>query len=148
MLVHIDDSQSHFEGYKSLLSEFGDTSKYSFMEHKLHVNKALASDKHTYLFMKDDKVVGTVTVIFDWKIFHTAFCVHIEDVVVAKSSRGKGFGKGMIQELIQRLRDLGTVYKIILNCNKSNSFFYSALGFSENEFEMRLDLDCESRLVM
>ena len=141
MLVKLDNSPYHYECYKELLSEFGDTSHYTYAEHQNYVYRSENwYGKTVYLLIKNETVVGTCCIILDYKIFHDAFAIHLEDVVIHKDSRGKGLGQEMVREVIEKIKEYGNCYKIILDCNESNVEFYTAVGFSRHEVEMRLDL--------
>jgi glucosamine-phosphate N-acetyltransferase len=63
----------------------------------------------------------------------------IEDVVVLPEYRGSGFGKMIIDALIERARERGC-YKVILNCSDANVKFYEKCGFIRKENQMRIDL--------
>ena len=64
----------------------------------------------------------------------------IEDVEVLEEHRGKGFGKKVILELIEKAKELGC-YKVILDCSDHNISFYSLLGFELWQNSMRLDIE-------
>jgi glucosamine-phosphate N-acetyltransferase len=63
----------------------------------------------------------------------------IEDVVVLPEYRGSGFGKMIIDALIEKARERGA-YKVILNCSDDNIPFYEKCGFTRKENQMRIDL--------
>ena len=59
----------------------------------------------------------------------------IEDVVVKESQRGKGIGKLLVNNLIEKAKK-NNCDKIILSSSEKNLKFYQKLGFQKNEFEM------------
>ncbi len=59
----------------------------------------------------------------------------IEDVVVKENQRGKGIGKLMVKNLIEKAKK-NNCDKIILSSSEKNLKFYEKLGFQKNEFEM------------
>ena len=59
----------------------------------------------------------------------------IEDVVVKENQRGKGIGKLLVNNLIEKAKK-NNCDKIILSSSKKNLKFYQKLGFQKNEFEM------------
>ena len=63
----------------------------------------------------------------------------IEDVVVLPEYRGSGFGKMIIDALIDKAKERGC-YKVILNCSEKNVPFYVKCGFTKKENQMRIDL--------
>ena len=59
----------------------------------------------------------------------------IEDVVVKENQRGKGIGKLLLNNLIEKAKK-NNCDKIILSSSEKNLKFYQKLGFQKNEFEM------------
>ena len=59
----------------------------------------------------------------------------IEDVVVKENQRGKGIGKLLVNNLIEKAKK-NNCDKIILSSSEKNLKFYKKLGFKKNEFEM------------
>ena len=59
----------------------------------------------------------------------------IEDVVVKENQRGKGIGKLLVNNLIEKAKK-NNCDKIILSSSEINLKFYQKLGFQKNEFEM------------
>ena len=59
----------------------------------------------------------------------------IEDVVVKENQRGKGIGKLLVKNLIEKAKK-NNCDKIILSSSEKNLKFYEKLGFHKNEFEM------------
>lgn len=59
----------------------------------------------------------------------------IEDVVVKENQRGKGIGKLLVNNLIEKAKK-NNCDKIILSSSEKNLKFYEKLGFKKNEFEM------------
>ena len=59
----------------------------------------------------------------------------IEDVVVKENQRGKGIGKLLVSNLIEKAKK-NNCDKIILSSSEKNLKFYQKLGFQKNEFEM------------
>ena len=59
----------------------------------------------------------------------------IEDVVVKENQRGKGIGKLLVKNLIEKAKK-NNCDKIILSSSEKNLNFYKKLGFQKNEFEM------------
>ena len=62
----------------------------------------------------------------------------IEDVVVKENQRGKGIGKLLVNNLIEKAKK-NNCDKIILSSSEKNLKFYQKLGFQKNEFEMILE---------
>lgn len=84
----------------------------------------------------DNQIIATGTVIIENKIIHGLNRVaHIEDIVVDSNFRSHGYGKDIINKLIN-ISDNLNCYKIILDCNEKNLLFYNKLGFKQKEIQM------------
>ena len=64
-------------------------------------------------------------------------CGHIEDVVISENCRGKGFGKKLINFLVEKGNEEGC-YKIILCSSLKNSNFYRKCDFKIKNCNMSL----------
>ena len=96
---------------------------------------------HIYVLENEkDQLVAMGTLIIESKLIHGGSKVaHIEDVVVDKNQRGKGYGKILIDHLIKKAEKFNC-YKIILNCQEKNIEFYEKTGFQQKNVEMSLYL--------
>jgi glucosamine-phosphate N-acetyltransferase len=80
--------------------------------------------KNIYLVYNENKLIGTVSLIIEQKIIHNYGKVGIiEDVVIDKSYQKKGFGKYVINQMINKSKQYNC-YKVILNCKKEFIPFY------------------------
>lgn len=83
-----------------------------------------------------NNIIGSGTLLIENKIIHNMSKVaHIEDIVIDKSFREKGYGKMIIDYLINEANKLN-VYKIILNCSEENVLFYKKCNFIKKGVEM------------
>ena len=64
---------------------------------------------------------------------------HIEDIIIDKNHRGKGYGKILLNKIIEKSKKYGC-YKIILYCEEKNVGFYEKNGFQQKNVEMSLYL--------
>ena len=91
------------------------------------------SNNHIVKIIKDEeskKIVGTITILIESKVIHNFGKVgHIEDVVVDKNHRGKGYASKLIQHAIT-IAKLYNCYKCILNCSDEVVPVYQKNGFS------------------
>lgn len=137
-------NEQDYYSYISLMSEFGDMSNFSLTEYLEFIKFNNSCCKLVLFYEEEGKVVGTLTLIFDYKPFHKAFAVHVEDVVVSKEHRGRGIGKKMVSYIVNKMNSFEyngiKSYKLILTCKESNVGFYESCGFSRNEIEMRLNV--------
>lgn len=91
-----------------------------------------------YVLLKEDKIVGTGKLLLEYKFNNNLTkCGHIEDIVVSKDYRGMGFGKYILNYLIEK-GNFHKCYKIILGCSDNNLNFYKKCGFKKKGNEMSI----------
>ena len=83
--------------------------------------------------MEEGNVLGYASIHYIKKITRKSGV--IEDVVVKENQRGKGIGKLLVKNLIEKAKK-NNCDKIILSSSEKNLKFYEKLGFQKNEFEM------------
>jgi glucosamine-phosphate N-acetyltransferase len=87
----------------------------------------------------DEKVVGTATLLLEFKFIHSGGIVgHIEDVVVDKKYQGQKIGEKIIRYLLEVAKTKGC-YKTILDCVDNVKPFYEKIGFRYNANALRFD---------
>ena len=100
--------------------------------------RTLPSNQHILVLEEDNVVFGIGTLFLEKKIIHHFGVVgHIEDVVILPSHQGKGYGKILVQHLVQ-LAKQEKCYKCILNCDKENVAFYTKCGFHSKSEQMAI----------
>ena len=101
------------------------------------------NDKNYYLKVceVDGKIAGTATLLVQMDLAHGGKPYgHIENVVTDQAYRGKGIGQLLVENLITEAKNSGC-YKVILDCSRDITGFYSKMGFEERgSVEMRLNL--------
>lgn len=123
--------ENDFESVKYLLSQLtnvGDITKENYISY--YSSNIYNNDNYfIYLMKVNDNIVGMGSIIIEYKIIHNFGKVaHIEDIVIDKKYRGKGYGKMMINHLIKIAKQF-KCYKIILSCSDENKNFYKKNGF-------------------
>jgi glucosamine-phosphate N-acetyltransferase len=63
----------------------------------------------------------------------------IEDVWTHEDYRQKGYGRKLVQELVDFAKTK-KCYKVVLDCNDHNVAFYSKIGFKKWQNSMRIDI--------
>lgn len=102
----------------------------------------LQNNSHTMVLVNSDKIIGIATIIIEQKLIHNYKMVgHIEDVIVHKDYRGNGYGKILINNLVNFAKTTYPhIYKIILDCNSDNIGFYKKCGFEQKNKQMSIYL--------
>jgi glucosamine-phosphate N-acetyltransferase len=81
-------------------------------------------------------VVCAGTLLIEPKMIHNySKAGHIEDIVVHKDYRRRGFGKQLIEFLTNKAKEEGC-YKVILDCSLENVQFYMRSGYDMKEQQM------------
>ena len=119
------------ENINNLLSQLSD-SVHTISEEELNTLLS-SSQSHLYALEYDEKFIGMVTLCIyqcptGWKAW-------IEDVVVDRNYRGKGYGKLMIEKVIEQCRNRGNV-TLMLTSRPSRvvaNQLYRSLGFETRE---------------
>jgi len=87
-------------------------------------------------------VMGLVTFTTKNTIMHARPSGLIDEMVVARASRGLGIGKQLLQAVIDKCREIGCC-EVEVSAEKSNlrvRRFYKACGFKENAVFLEIDL--------
>jgi glucosamine-phosphate N-acetyltransferase len=125
------------EQYLKLLSELTKVTEISdktFFENivTIHQNGLII------VGLENNVIVASGTIIIEPKIIRGGKSVgHIEDIVVTKSYRGKGYA----QEVLQKLKEYGFsrhCYKIILDCHNDLEPFYEKVEFKQVGIQMAM----------
>lgn len=117
--------------YKALINEFRKT-EFSKNQFKRYVKR-----NFVWVIEEDNKkLIGSGTILFEQKLIHNFGKVaHLEDIIISKEYREKGYGSILINYLIN-VSIKKKCYKIILNCNEKIEKFYMINGFTRNGLEM------------
>ena len=129
--LHLDRKEEIF----ILLSQL--TSAQEFDKERFDkIILGLKDNHNIYLCIKDDKIVGMITLFFEQKLIHNGACVaHIEDLIVDKNSFGQGIGAKLINYCFQQVNS-DKCYKIILDCKDELIPFYKKFGFENKNVQM------------
>lgn len=131
---------SDLEEYVNLLSHLTTIGNSTKEEYKKQLESIIENPNCILIGLKNQEnlLIGCATMWIEPKLIHGCSNVgHIEDVVIHPSYQNKGFGKSIIQYLVQ-IGKVRNCYKIILDCNSSNKVFYEKCGFTNNNLQMSL----------
>ena len=128
-----DVNENDFDIMKKLIGQLSIVSDYSKEQFKNFLDK---NNKKIFIFEMNDNIIGTGSLILESKISHDFKNVaHLEDIVVDKNFRGKGYGKYIINYLINYAKN-NNCYKVILNTDENNLKFYKKCGLKKTNIEM------------
>jgi glucosamine-phosphate N-acetyltransferase len=134
------DAQDRFDEIKELFGQLSDVENLT-QESLLGIMWSLPPNKSIFIKEKDNRIVGTVSLILDRKPIHAPLRVaFLEDLVVLAPYRDMGIGTELVNSVIRFSRAM-RAYKVILSCNDENLGYYKKLGFKEKAHTMRLDLN-------
>jgi glucosamine-phosphate N-acetyltransferase len=94
----------------------------------------------TYVAVDNEKIVGTVRLLFEAKFYHQGrLAAHIEDVAINPNYQGRGIGRMLLKYAIEYCRTRNC-YKIVLSCDDAVTPFYQKQGFIKHENCLRYSL--------
>jgi len=97
---------------------------------------SLPNNHNIYVYLKDNKIVGMITLFIEQKLIHNGAAVaHIEDLVVDNEYQKQGIARELIEHCLSQLQT-NTCYKVILDCKSDLVPFYEKLGFKETNVQM------------
>lgn len=132
---YIDENDFEIVELLELLYDLHFTSKRQF---KRFVKNRLPNH-YIYVLEVQNEIVGLASLYIEPKLARL-FVGHIDDVIVKQSFRGQGYGKKMVNHLIETAKH-ESCYKCVLSCNLSACEFYEQCGFLKNDQEMVLFFD-------
>jgi glucosamine-phosphate N-acetyltransferase len=103
------------------------------MNKETYLNVINNLSNHQYIFVMTDreKPIAMITLFIEQKLIHGGGKVgHIEDLIVDKTHRNKGYATKLIQHAIA-ITKLHQCYKCILNCTDDVKPFYEKNGFTQ-----------------
>lgn len=89
---------------------------------------------HGFVFLVEEQIVAYGAIIIETKI-RGGKLGHIEDIVVNKNFRGSGFGKNVIEYLLD-FAERKKCYKVTLSCKEHNVNFYEKCGLDVSGITM------------
>lgn len=131
--IRLIEHQDFERGYLKLLQQLTEAPKIS----KKKFIEILEANKHCKIIVIEDKIqknqlIGTVKIFFDHKFSRNGKKVgHLEDLVVSKNYRKKGFGS-ILAKIIIDIASKEDCYKLIGNCDEGFEKFYEYNGFKKS----------------
>jgi glucosamine-phosphate N-acetyltransferase len=137
MTLRLLEKNDYNLGYLELLEQLTDVGKIPIEEWNNRYNEIKQNPCiQIWVMVENNTIVSSGTLILEPKFIHNNGTVaHIEDVVVHRDKQGLGFGKKLLDALVDVSKNNGC-YKVILNCSNKNIGFYEKLGFVQKEIQM------------
>ena len=135
-----EDLEKDKNGFLETLKNLSETGELTIEDMKKILEKINMQNGFVYIAKTSDgKIIGTAKLLIEQKFTHGGGRVgHLEDVAVRKGYEGNGIATKIINEIISCAKK-EKCYKLILDCNENNIYFYEKLGFYLYEHSMRLD---------
>lgn len=130
-----------YDDYMKIMYEF---SNYSINKDEVKSNKfkeyidwSKNKNVRIYCVKKNNNLIG-VGSLFILDKLHNNKVGQIEDVIITKDYRQQGYGKYLIQKLVDVAKKEFECYKVVLNCLEKNVGFYEKCDFKNVGYQMRL----------
>jgi len=138
MILRKLEINDYYNGILNLLSQLTICNDISFESfYKQYLN--MGTNYHIYVIEEDSSIVGFGCLYLDYKFYRNCSSVgHIEDIIVDKNYRGKGYAKIIINKLIEIAKN--DCYKVILSCTDEYIHFYGKFGLKNDGNNMILYL--------
>lgn len=129
-------NENDYEQYKKLINDFRETN-FTFKQF-IEILNVIKSNSDIWVIEKDNLLIATGTIIYEYKfIRNICKLAHIEDVCILKDYRGNGYGKILIDFLINEAKT-NKCYKITLYCDDKIEQFYKNSNFEKNGIQMAI----------
>ena len=122
-----------YDQFSKLINIFSKT-YFSFDQFK----DFLENEKNTKIYVLEDNniLLACGTILFEKKFIHNlSLYAHIEDIIVCTKYQKKGYGKLLIQNLINICKER-KCYKILLDCNNNFIPSYEKYRFIPIGYQM------------
>lgn len=107
-----------------------------------YCDEVIKADNFNYYLLSLDSVnIGIGGLQIRKTLYHNCKSIgYIEDIVIDKDFRRRGYGNFLIQEIVKEARKLNC-YKVVLQCNPDKYEFYESCGFVSNTMGCSLYFD-------
>ena len=124
-----------YNEFLNLISQFRDT-HFSQTTFELMLNNMTNVD--IWVIEENNKLLATGSILYEYKFIHNISKVaHIEDICVDKDYRKNGYGKILVNHLIDESKRNGC-YKVTLDCLNELENFYKSCGLEKNGIQMSI----------
>jgi|TARA_R110000824_G_scaffold175084_1_gene353369 glucosamine-phosphate N-acetyltransferase len=112
-------------------------SNITFEKYSSFLNSVLGDNHLIIVGEEKESLVATGTLLVEEKLtYGSARMGHIENILVDPSYRKKGYGRKIVEHLVQIAQDKNC-YKVSLSCTLELESFYDKIGLKKHEISMR-----------
>jgi dTDP-glucose pyrophosphorylase/predicted GNAT family N-acyltransferase len=134
------EESDFFKGYVELMTQLSDTLTISSFEDFKEILDCIRLNSNHHIYVIEDantkRIIANITLIVEKKFIRGGkSAVHIEDVVVDGSYRGKNIGVQMLRYVNTLIYNMDA-YKVILDCKEGLESFYGNSGFTKTAIQM------------
>ena len=105
---------------------------------KYFINNILNKNHKIIIMEVNNSIIGTGTILIEEKLTYGGSKLgHIENVLINKNDRGKGYGEMLVKELLKICKK-EMCYRVDLNCVKELEEFYNKSNFNKNTISMNI----------
>ena len=109
MNIRLIRSDDYHKGFYRLLGQLTQAPEMSYQDFLSRLRLMTVHGIQTYVIEKDDRIVGTASLMIEPKFIRShGFTGHIEDVVVDSGCRGQGLGRILIERLTTEANGVST----------------------------------------
>jgi glucosamine-phosphate N-acetyltransferase len=137
MFLRLLEYKDYFKDFLKVINNFTtNIEKVPYQDFCIWLNEMEKSNNYIYVFEDNNKIIGTIKLVIDYKFNNNLSKVgRIEDFVILEEYRGKGLSKILMEQCKKIVRE-NNCYKLILCCNDNLIKFYEKTGFKRKGNEM------------
>lgn len=129
MILRKLEINDYYLGLTDLLSQLtncGNISFNTFIKQYLR----MGHNYNIYVIEENSKIIGYGNLYIDYKFYRNCKNVgHIEDIIIDKYYRGKGYSEIILNKLLEISKE-NNCYKLLLMCDSEYIDYYKKFGFN------------------
>ena len=132
-MIYRNISRNDFSQFKELIN-----SKFSY-DHFCSFLKNILNENHIIIVLEmNNNIIGSGTILIEEKLTYGGCKMgHLENIIINKKYRGKGYGEKLIKELLRICKE-NKCYRVDLNCNKELEKFYEKNNMNFESISMNI----------
>jgi glucosamine-phosphate N-acetyltransferase len=128
-------NENDYEQYYNLINMFRPTT-FTIDDYLKTLKLIKEHNSDIWVIDLNGVLVGTATILYEYKFIHNISKIaHIEDVCINTNYRGKGYGKKLLNYLINEAKN-NNCYKVTLYCNDELEEFYNTSSLEKKGIQM------------